>query len=517
MSACCAEGKVTIVVEARRCPTANTTNTNITTTNNNNDSNNNNNDSNSNNNDSNNNDSNNNNNNNDGDSNGDKSPSETATAHATSARVEVKRSWLLSEFVEAKLTRWQDDDAPEIQIVIPETCEAGRGAHLLKLRLFHDFSIEAEKSILEEPTKESPLLEIEGSDHSEPLSLPTRSSDADDVWSELQWWQAAEGRLESLLAAFHIFHQMMLEKYAKEVAKTLRLYRMPCSSSMVAAATDLGIKLVSDNSEALAAPISVDATRLKEMLEEAICTSDESLRFLAGRAIAGFKPYDEGFVKVLVDAYFSLLSWELPAQQFNDLDDPACLHSFGHFRSNLSEEHGEWLLEYLEMAVRERPEVAKKVVKTINEYFSDLVTRYQFGRTAGVLLAIFPCCVELARNMLVACAHTLMIESDRPDSLVHLVLREMRQLVSDLLGSRHLASAFRHGVRLSPYIFAVGCWRSQLAWLQPPIEDYVEFKNHIHLVNARARHVFLGHASKLSEEDKQFLARASFPGSQGRQ
>mmetsp|Transcript_14943 Transcript_14943/g.32265 ORF Transcript_14943/g.32265 Transcript_14943/m.32265 type:complete len:243 (+) Transcript_14943:70-798(+) len=139
------------------------------------------------------------------------SPAATVTpSPSKEGSVQIPRSCLMTlQWFEAKLERWHDkESAPIVTLEIPDECDAAEGARLLHLRS---------------------------------LANSNASSRGDQVgpWNPVQWWRATCGKLSAFSAAIHVFHLTMLEDWAKEVAKTVAIYRLLCSESMLTIAAEM--------------------------------------------------------------------------------------------------------------------------------------------------------------------------------------------------------------------------------------------------------------------------------------
>jgi len=412
---------------------------------------------------------------------------------------EVDYDYLISyPWFEAKLSRWNEatdsyhdeEEDPwanpdcDITIYIPKGGHATTGARLLQYRV-----------AAEETTVEPPL-----------------------------WWDMAVQNTETLVGALCIFHQTMLEEFAREVAATLSLYRVACPQAVVRIGEELGIPLRADKEPV--DPIAMKLSGVEQLVKDASMGGNEHVKTLAERALAGTTNASE-VVTMLVRAFFSLMDLEAPTIFF-DLDRPDILEALelGQIRTQ-AEREMHWLTLLLEDLIRNRPKASLDIISEIRNYCRQIKLEfYVVFRKDGqntkdppeTRPAIFhENGVEAILNLLKACVNIVLLMSCSPKCDESTIMPVLRALVNRPTWQEFGVLQETISARcpaFDPMIFYVAPLNVQqniLQMLTPPAACNI-FRGNTKLVHEELRHYFLDMTASLDNEDVAFLATAKFPG-----
>mmetsp|Transcript_24269 Transcript_24269/g.51720 ORF Transcript_24269/g.51720 Transcript_24269/m.51720 type:complete len:518 (-) Transcript_24269:119-1672(-) len=419
------------------------------------------------------------------------------------AKIEVPRAWLTMPWFEAKLERWQDQEkAPQITLELPAECDICEGARLLEARL---------RSKFDAPKR---LKEV---------------ADSDAAWSILDWWNCTGGRTAPLSAALHIFHLTLLEDFAKEVAETLMVYRIPCSKSMATIGAELKIEVFEESFFAF----GVDVPGIQQMVSEAEgyscphpfgkeCPKCQGLKLLADRAIAGSPP-SKKVVEILINTFLSCFYMNVPGRHIvSSSGQAARTPVLGQEKANSSRK---WLAKNIEGVVRRRFEAMIEIVDALHSHFPlkqetvqvrEINAQGHITRESQDPIKLDPSFVHTICALLSRCLNMLFVESACRPETSPAAVSVLRRCVEPLFSLTFRATP-SDKIKCGPGIccpaFAVASLQVQLAFLEVlPRHHYGVFCNNVHLVHEGARHLFVSNTFKLSAADVQFLSTAPLPG-----
>eukprot|EP00405_Crypthecodinium_cohnii_P034576 CAMPEP_0206530906 /NCGR_PEP_ID=MMETSP0325_2-20121206/3459_1 /ASSEMBLY_ACC=CAM_ASM_000347 /TAXON_ID=2866 /ORGANISM="Crypthecodinium cohnii, Strain Seligo" /LENGTH=489 /DNA_ID=CAMNT_0054027069 /DNA_START=218 /DNA_END=1687 /DNA_ORIENTATION=+ len=408
-------------------------------------------------------------------------------------KIEVDRSWLTTEFFQAKLERWQNGPKPLITLQIPSECNAAEGAQLLYRRLASAFERSAKET--SGGKKKAAIV----------ANIP---------WAEMDWWMAVDDKIGCFSALLHIFHMTMLEPFAKEVLAAIKCYRLPCTKSAISVASDLGF--VQDPVESVGDPIN-DLNMLKIIFKGAGNNMNPTAwTKLADRALSPAQASKQ-LMDILIEAYFSMFEWpEAPPRHtcYRKLSE---IPVYGKPRP-LYEQLAKWFEDRIFRILFECPAAVETIAETflkkakkietfkyvplrlgpnVNEYLApDLDTRW-----ADTLLPLCSSAFWVGSNL----------KRDGPP-ISKEVVADFIALFRQPFSTAHVGTALV--ATMDPNIFAIGSLEMQLLCLQGPSAHFYEknLRNHAHLVHEKARHLLVKDISILTAKDLAFLAEAPFPG-----
>mmetsp|Transcript_60368 Transcript_60368/g.132125 ORF Transcript_60368/g.132125 Transcript_60368/m.132125 type:complete len:409 (+) Transcript_60368:265-1491(+) len=366
----------------------------------------------------------------------------------------VDRRLLTSEYFKAKLDRWHDEKTkPELTFELPE------GSHRGGLQLVLDRLAAGETT----------------------------------TWSHFDWWWAVpDGNSAMLVTALFLMDLVLLQAYCKEVVSVFASFRIPLAEPYLSIGIKYDPRLTAPKPKVISPIASIDAEALQCVIREAI-RSNDGMRELADRVIAGAS--DEALAQTLIPTIKEFYSVHQVGEIFGGVENQQTLP---------------WMKHHLEQILRRRPLLAGDVLGLLR---SDMK---QAG--SGVVGCKFwsPRLKAFASELVNLVFDTLFVESRRlhAEQRKELVLAIPNMIASAIALGDDLEPLWVHDFEWSHDTFGAAHVDVQLAILNST-NSFISQKSFLcgraHTVRPEARRALLRRVDLLSDEDKNFLAKAAFP------